>query len=148
MSSKNNSPTIRFRATAHQTWFFDKCRGFSRSACGFSALHIVLFQVEPSFVCKKQIVCHLNPLVWKPHVLDYRITVELVANKRRWTLLNELANVGSVRRGGEEELASYMFVLVFTVLTLASFLGLCLTRYSLYMCRMLFAHTMFIVSPE
>jgi len=119
---KNNGPTIRFRDAAHQTWFFDKCRGFSRSACGFSALHVVLFQVEPYFVRRKKIVFHLNPFVWKPHVLDYRLTVELVAIKRRWTVLNELANVGSVHRG-EGGLVSCMFVSVFTVLTHVSFLG-------------------------
>jgi hypothetical protein len=83
----------------------------------------VSIQVEPCFVRKKQIVCHLNPFVWKPQVLDYRIIVELSANKRRWILLNELANAGSVHRGREEELLSYMFVSVFTVLKHVSFLG-------------------------
>lgn len=83
----------------------------------------VSIQVEPCFVRKKQIVSHLNPFVWKPRVLDYTFTLELVAIKRRWTVLNELANVGIVHRGGEEELVSYMFVLVFTVLTHVSFLG-------------------------
>jgi hypothetical protein len=39
----------------------------------------VSIQVERCFVRKKQIVCHLNPFVWKPHVLDYRIFVELLA---------------------------------------------------------------------
>ena len=78
----------------------------------------VSIQVEPRFVRTKQIVCLTNPFVRKPHILDYKFTVELVANKRRFPVLDELANAGSVHRGGEEELlvVSYIFVSVFTVL--------------------------------
>jgi hypothetical protein len=142
VSSKNNSPTIRFRDTEHQTWFFDKCRGFSLSACGFSVLHIVLFRFKWNHASsvKKQIVCYLNPFVCKPHVLDYRITVELGAKKRRWTLLNELTNVGSVYRGGEEELVSYMFVSVFTVLKHFLFWVVSYTVYSIHVPRAFCPH--------
>jgi hypothetical protein len=41
----------------------------------------VSIQVEPCFIHRKQIVQHLNPFLWKNHVVDYKITAQLAANK-------------------------------------------------------------------
>lgn len=35
-------------------------------------------QVKPCFICKNQVVQHINPFLWKIHGVDYRISTQLV----------------------------------------------------------------------
>ena len=57
----------------------------------FHAVHVVFWhsifycfdyyvstQVKPCFICKKQVVQHINPFLWKIHGVDYRLTAQLV----------------------------------------------------------------------
>jgi hypothetical protein len=70
VSSKNNGPTIRFRDCAPNMILWQMQRIFMQCMWVFSTPYrTVSIQMEPYVVRKKQIVCHLNPFVWKPHVL-------------------------------------------------------------------------------
>ena len=73
-------------------------------------------QVEPCFICKKQVVQHINPFLWKIHGVNYRITAQLVANKteaRHWTCAERLSNAGSVHQWWGDAGDSYMLVSIF-----------------------------------
>jgi hypothetical protein len=116
--------------------------------CGFSTPYLTLstinasIEVEPCFTLKKQIAQHLNPFLWKNLVVDYRITVQLVANKTEARQRACAERFGKCWKRLSRRGVSLLYI-CFSIYTFMIF-GLRLTRYILYMCRLLFAHTVYL----
>ena len=123
VSSKNNGTTIRFRNAANQTWFFDKCRGFSRSACGFSAHHAVLFRFEWNHAPSVEKSClSSKPLRVKNPCSGLQTYRGTGSHQQAVNCTERISKCWKCSSPGGG-LVSYMFVSVFTVLTHVSFLG-------------------------
>lgn len=120
---------------------FDECRGFSCSAGGVTALHILLFWLliyplkwKNASSVKKQDVQHMNAILWrKNQVVICKITSQLVAKRAEGRQWNSAEWLGKCLKFPLQRRGSFIYSFFIVYKSLIFWLHL--MRYVLYMIK-------------